>query len=505
MNRSLKTIIGGSITIFSMTLGAAFFGFLVRMMLTRKLSVEDFGLFYAILAFVAPIGLLKNFGVNRALIKFIPEYQQAGDQDKTKEALNWAAIISLLTSLVVVIPFFFLSDWLGKVFFHSQLVSDFFRIMLIYFILSTIGGVFSSFFNGLKRPFLLSSRSFLTAILILGAVFFVKELQLIDLCIIHVATHGVVVCFSAFALLRIFPYFKIHSSMTFTGIKRLLSFGLKAMTSPLVNKFFGRLDIILLTYFKNLAEVGFYSAAQPFARLFTIFGSSIGKMLFPYSSEIYYSRDKKELQGIISNLQRLMLFILAPIAIVFLLFSSQLLNILFGQVYQAGSLVVRLLVIGTLVHSFTIINTNVISGIGHPLKVTRLMLLNSLLNLTGNLLLIPAWGMDGAAISTLVAYWAMFFASCRYIKLLVGHSFDWKLLAKISLSSLLMVLILQAVKTFITEDFLVLFSVFIPLSCLVYLSFCLLSGVFSRVEIIKTKNTVKQFLHGIGRPGNLIV
>jgi len=474
-----------------MTILGAFLSFLVRMILTRRLSVEDFGLFYAIIGFFAPLGPLKNLGFSRAITKFLPEFNRDGNLHSMKEALNWGVIISLTTSFVLIFPLFFLAEQIGKGFFQSPIASESFKIMLLYFGIGTLVGVFSSFFHGLKKPMLLSFRSVFIALFVLVAVFFFSELDLSRLCIIRVSAEAIALFFSLYILLKIFPYFTIPSSLSLTGFKKLLSFGLKAISSPLVNRIFGRLDIIILTYFQGLSQVGFYSAAQPFSRLFMMFGSSIGKMVLPYSSEIFSAGNKKELQGIIENLQRLILFILMPVAIVFFLFSTQLLEIFFGRSYEAGSLVVRLLVIGTLLHSLTIVNTNVLTGIGHPLKITKLTAWSSMFNLCGNLLLIPFWGMNGAAMSTLISYLVMFWVSCRYMKSLVGHSFDWGLLARIFLSSLIMIATLECAQLIMTQNIWFIFSTFLPLSFILYLLMSLLLGIFKIEEIQKINKRLK--------------
>lgn len=492
MNYALKKILKGSAMIAATTLGAAVMGFLLRMILTRRLGVEEFGLFYAMIAFFGPIGLLKNLGVNRAIIKYMPEFLQAGDLNRTKEALHWGMIFSLGTSLIVALPLFFGAEWLGRSFFHHEQSPVFFRIMLVYFVLSTLGGVFSSFFNGLQRPFLLSSRALFTELIILVGAYCIAGLDLKDLCLIHVGAEGAVILFSAFMLLKIFPYFRTPSRLTLSGIGKLLSFGLKAITSPLVNRVFGRLDIILLTYFNNLSHVGFYSAAQPFSRLFTILGSSIGKIVMPYSSETFASGDRKSIGDTIRSLQRLMLFSLAPIAIVFFLFSSELLEIFFGRVYQAGSMVVRLLVGGTLIHSLTIIHTDVITGVGEPLKVTKLTTLNSVFNLCGNLLLIPLWGMNGAALSTLISYWIMFMGSCRYMNDLVGHAFNWKGLLKVIVASIAMLAFLKGAQVIITPNIWILLIVFVPVSLGVYGGAALALGLISRDELGRVLKRVKE-------------
>ncbi|MFC1866655.1 flippase [Thermodesulfobacteriota bacterium] len=492
MRRSFKNLLRGSFTIALMTLAAAFIGFFIRIILARKLSIEDFGLFYSVVAFLAPVGLLKNFGINRAVTKFLPEFKVKGEWGNIKESIHWAIIVSLGTSLITVSVFYFLADWLGAVFFKVDKAGPFFKIMLIYFVVSTLGGVFSAFFNGLKKPFLLSSRAVLINLLILICVYFANDLDVIFLSLINIGAEFVTLLFLILMFFKVFDYFNISSSIGLNGLKKLFSYGLPATTTPLVNKVFGRLDIIILTYFKNLKEVGVYSAAQPFARLFAIIGSSVGKMIFPYSSEVFSLGEKGELRHIISQLQRMFLFLLAPLSVFFLIFCGDLLSLIFGSQFQEGSLVVRLLVIGGLIHPLTIINVNILNGIGHPLKVTKLVALNSSVNLCGNILLIPAWGMGGAAVSTLLANWMMFCGSCYYIKSLIGYGFKWHLLIKILFSALIMFAILMAAQLYITKSLWLLFMIFLPLSLLLYLSSSLLIRTVHWNEILRISKNMRE-------------
>ena len=469
----MKDLLRGSLTIALMSLAAAFLGFLIRIVLARKLSIEDFGLFYAVLAFLIPVGLLKNLGINRAIIKFIPEFQARGEWGRIKESIHWAIIVSIGTSLITVTVFYLLSDWLGDVFFKIDKAGPFFRMMLLYFLISTLGGVFSSFFNGLKKAFLLSSRAVLINLLILAAIYLVDNLNMRLLAFIHIGAEGLILLFFILMFFLVFDYLNTSSSMSVKGLKTLFSYGLPATTTPVVNKIFGRLDMIVLTYFKSLNEVGVYGAAQPFARLFAIVGSSVGKMIFPYSSEISSLGEKGTLNHMIGQLQRLFLFLLAPVAVFFIVFCGDLLSLLFGGQFEEGSWAVRLLVVGGFIHTLTIINVNVLNGTGHPLKVTKLVALNSSVNIAGNILLIPFWGIEGAAASTLISNWSMFWGSCRYLGSLIGLLFDWRLFTRILFAALFMILILVMAQSYVTGNIWILFFIFFPVSLLFYLSVCL--------------------------------
>ncbi|MBW2017500.1 MAG: flippase [Deltaproteobacteria bacterium] len=481
MNRNLKKVFGGAAVVFAMTLGGAFFHFLLRVLLARKLPVEGFGLFYAILGFLTPIGVLKNLGVNMAMTRYLPVFQAEGRRERMKEALNICLMLSLSTSLLVVVPVFFLSDRLAVGYFKAPEAESALKVMLLYMAVGALGGVLGAFFNGLKRPVLLSTRALGVSLAVLIMIVSAGSIDVRKVCIIHVAAEGLLLLVSVLLLFSVFPYFKVRTSFSLSGFKRLLSFGLKAITSHLVNRIFGHLDILILTLFKNLAQVGFYSAAQPFSRLFIILGSSIGKMMLPVSSEIFSSGDRRELQNLLRNVQRVVLFAMMPIGVVLFLFSAELLQLIFGRSYEAGSLVVRLLVVGCLLHSLTVINTYVIIGIGHPLTVTKMTTIQSLVNLGGNVAFIPFWGINGAALATLLAYWFMFLSSCRYVRNLVGYAFDWEILGKITLSSLAMFTLLKGARFCLPEvPAIPFFLVALPVSFCVYLLVSFVTGLVSR-------------------------
>ena len=74
MTNYTKFAVKGATTVLIISVLAAFSGYLVRLVLARSLSVEDYGLFYAVFAFLGLFGMFKTLGLDKALIKFIPEF-----------------------------------------------------------------------------------------------------------------------------------------------------------------------------------------------------------------------------------------------------------------------------------------------------------------------------------------------------------------------------------------------------------------------------------------------
>ena len=62
MTNYTKHAVKGTAVVFIVSILAGILGYIVRLALARGLSVEDFGLFYAVFAFLALLGVFKSFG-----------------------------------------------------------------------------------------------------------------------------------------------------------------------------------------------------------------------------------------------------------------------------------------------------------------------------------------------------------------------------------------------------------------------------------------------------------
>ena len=101
MSNYTKFAVKGATTVLVISLLAAFIGYLVRFVLARNLTVEEFGLFYAVFAFLGLLGLFKSFGFDKALIKFIPEFKHKKRNDLIKSSIIYVSFIQLITNSTI--------------------------------------------------------------------------------------------------------------------------------------------------------------------------------------------------------------------------------------------------------------------------------------------------------------------------------------------------------------------------------------------------------------------
>tara|TARA_Y100000031_G_C8057141_1_gene308902 strand:- start:143 stop:700 length:558 start_codon:yes stop_codon:yes gene_type:complete len=98
----------------------------------------------------------------------------------------------------------------------------------------------------------------------------------------------------------------------------------------------------------------------------------------------------------------------APIIFSLFIFADILIEKLFGPGYLIGTLAFRILLVGVLFNMLSELNNQYLIGTGFPKKVFWVMFFGSILNVGLNILLIPLYGISGAAVATSLSYLLMF-------------------------------------------------------------------------------------------------
>ena len=404
-----------------MMLGNISFGFLVRITLARRLPLEEFGLYYAIFAFLGLIGLLKNLGLNNAVIKFIPEFLVNNEKDKVNTSILFLLFFSLISSIIVAVFIYLFSPEISIHYFHDPLAGKVLRIFLIFFVVSFLVSSLSSIFNAFQRPLLLSYSGLFINLGIFILVFLNEGLNVIHVSWYNNIVYSIVLILNFFFLFHTHNLFKHRVAPVRPVGKKLLKFGLASTASSVVSHTTARLDTIILTFSQNLAIVGVYSALTPFTKIFKIVGSSISRIFFPITSELYGAGKTEELKVALGRIHRYILIILTPLAIILFTYSDFILEVIFGREFIPGANAARIIIISALIAPISIVNVGTINGLGFPLKNTVIVTISGVTNIIFNIILIPLWGYNGAAMAYFFEKIIVFSATHFYLKRLINY------------------------------------------------------------------------------------
>lgn len=402
-----KRLVKGSAIIFVSLIASQFVAFLLRMFLARSLSVAEYGLFYAVFAFLSFFTLFRGLGFGSALIKYIPEFGAKKQFGKIKSSIVFSLALHAALSFFIVSLILIFSGEIVLGFFKTESAVPILQILLIWF-LATIFLLFGNVFIGFQNmavyallQFLRNLLIFLFAFLLVGYFGFgirgAAFAYLFEMLVIAVL---------AFAILRRkYPsIFRAKTFITKPLIKKLSTFALPLFLSGIGGIIIAYMDTLMITASRSLSEVGLYQAAQPAAHFLWYLVGPLIIVFFPMVSELWARGKKKLLGNTLHFLIKFSFILIIPAALIFIAFPDIIINLLFGPRYLAGATVLQILGAAAIVYTLYAILGSTINGIGKPIVNTKIIALMACLNFGGNLILIPIYGIEGAAIATIISY-----------------------------------------------------------------------------------------------------
>ncbi len=199
---------------------------------------------------------------------------------------------------------------------------------------------------------------------------------------------------SLWTVARIFFVYGFPLSLAFTG----------QWIMAIANRYF-------LEYFRGTTEVGLYSAGyEVFFKLLTLSMAFIGAATMPHMMKSFDLGEKEEVERIFSKTIYLLLILLAPLTGFMIIYGSVILNFILGEAYSVlSSSIIQLVTIGAFFWIMTVYQFRLLMLVKKTNHIAFSCLFCAFLNVIGNYLLIPKYGMQGAALSTAVSYLVLLF------------------------------------------------------------------------------------------------
>lgn len=164
-----------------------------------------------------------------------------------------------------------------------------------------------------------------------------------------------------------------------------------------------RTDLIMLGTLKGAHDAGIYAVASRIAELISLFMAAANTSLAPKISQLYRSGERTILQRLLQQATRRIMLGSLPVAMVLFLGAPYLLHMLYGIDYQGGAPIMRTLAVAQIVVVVGGPLGTVLNMTGHERLNLLVMSAAALINAGLNLLLIPHFGGEGAAVSTCVS------------------------------------------------------------------------------------------------------
>ncbi|ODS37238.1 hypothetical protein BEH94_07190 [Candidatus Altiarchaeales archaeon WOR_SM1_SCG] len=421
-----KTIAKGSAWMLISVIIVKFFAFIYYVILARTVTEEEIGMFFLVLSVMSIVLLFSNLGLGAgAVARYVPFYAGQEKFNHLRKVLKVSLFAGTIFSIVCIIFVIFFADDLAN-FFHDPGLVPLFYIMAGYLLISNFYAIAQSFLQGRKR---MKFVSYITSM---------QEIFKVILTVIFLFIVGFTVESIAFGFLLAFVFagligwywvLKEYNSLPKSNekadsiplLKEMVPFGLMVVLITSMSMINTYTDRIMLGYFLpaevNTTMIGIYTIAIAFAGIISTFAGAIGSIFYPLITEFWGKGKINEIKKITITIVRWLLITSIPILLVILIFSKQILTIIYTPNYAEGYIVLMLYSLGLFIYLFASPSQYILAAMKR-LDVTRKIIASgALINVILNFIFIPKYGINGAALTSAISFTLMTILFLRQSKI----------------------------------------------------------------------------------------
>jgi O-antigen/teichoic acid export membrane protein len=380
--------------------------FAVQILIVRYLAKNDYGTFAYVLSLVAIGETFATFGLDRAVTRFVPIYDEHRDYDKMFGTLLMVLSTIVLFGVALILLVFSLQGLIGQS-LDDQKALNLLLILVFLAPIQAFDTVLNGMFAVFSKPTAIFFRKYVLGpalklsvvlILVLGG----SNVEFLALG--YVIAGAIAVTIFSVILIRVLREKKLFQHFSFQNIevpwKAILAFTVPLLTSDLVYIAMGSMDAIMLAHFHGNVDVAALRAVQPTARLNQIVLASFGLLFTPVAARMFARKNTQGINRLYWQNALWIAVISFPIFALTFSLAQPMTDLLFGARYQESAIILALLSFGYYFNAALGQNGLTLKVYGKVRYVMSINIFVAVLNVVLNLILIPRYGALGAAIGT---------------------------------------------------------------------------------------------------------
>ncbi len=409
----------GSIVIL---LGAFLFrigGWIYRVLMANLLGPAGYGILGLTLPSQGFLIIIAGAGLPPAIAKFVAEYKAKKDYAMVREVISVSTKLMIIMGIVFGVIMYFIAEPLAIGLFHKPEAVLPFKLIALITPFSVVVGALRGTFQGLyQMTNILITRAVELLFMIMVAVSLVLLGAYVAGAVIGTAVGFMAAMVAAIILFRKHVWNEIstphnlleRAEKTFTFredlglVKMLLLFSIPVVITGLAELALYDMGTFVIGVYMPSEAIGYYNAASPIARLPLIISMAVATSVLPATSEAMGLKDRHLLHTYILQSYRYVSLSVLPLCVGTVIFATPILQLVyFGSAYLPASAALQILAAGMLFFTLYTISSSISQGLGKPMLPMFVLIFGTTIDLGLSILLVPYFGINGAAIATTIA------------------------------------------------------------------------------------------------------
>ncbi|MCX7747162.1 MAG: oligosaccharide flippase family protein [Clostridia bacterium] len=373
-------------------------GFLLLPLMSRIMGPFNVGIWNQISSTTSIASSVAGIGIPAAMIRFLP----GSDKDTFKNDYSMSLLLNVSAASILTGLFVIFSSILSEKFFGGSQNRIYLTVGLFLIITGNLKFVLLLFFRIqlISKIYALLNiiESFLGTAVVL--IFLILGYNVLGIIVANIIVDCAIIFISL-----IYIYNKVgFQKPKLDRLKKYFLYGLPTIPLTILNWILNVFDRYLLALYASMKEVGVYSVSYSVTVfIIGVIPSPIWVNLPSIVSKLWNEGKEIEAYTFLRKTYFYQVFLCIPVAFTFIFFGKPFLILMVSNEFQDGFYIVPFVAIAYILY-FTNPFYGLILNLFNKTKYTLYVYLaSSFSNIILNILLIPKYGIIGAAISTLIA------------------------------------------------------------------------------------------------------
>lgn len=426
-------IIGYVVLVLNSILGIILTPFLVSFM-----GKSEYGLYQLMGAFVGTMSIL-DFGLGQTVVRYVAQYRINNEQEQEQKLLSLINILYYGISILVVLLAIPIYTNLNYIFpkltsTESVEIKYIFIILIMNLVLSLPGGIFSALIKAYEEFMFIKGvqliRIIVRVVLIYSIIASLKtalSLVILDTVLnISIIICNYVFCRKKLQIKLIYDT-KIFSKIEKSFLKEILVYSFFVFLDLIVNQILWQVDSTIIGMRLNTSSVTIYGVGMNFSQFFHQSSLIINSVILPYTIRLVKNNPKVEaLNKFMFKMSRIQGGLTSFILSAFFIFGRQFTELWMGKGYYKAWISALLVMVGFTPALIENAGVSILRAKNKLWVYTTTYLIVFAINIIATYLVIPVFGITGAAFMTMISLWVgnLFILNPYYshkLKLKIGN------------------------------------------------------------------------------------
>jgi len=390
---------------FLIRIGGQIMGFLLTLIIAHYFGAKGLGDYVLSIIVLRVFTLFSKLGMDTFSIRFIASFAKQGKWKSIQLFRNKIICLLSITSLIFSLLMYYFSDDIANL-VHAKVehvrLNAFFVLPMTFFMLhyQSLRGLkkiaeFSFFYRMAQATFSIILIFIITQFFVDGNVpvyAYLSSLAIVSLL-------AFIVFFNSYNKIK-----RISDEEQIEELKysEILKVSIPLMFAQSVQFIMAWTDKLMLGNMMGSEEVGIYFTAFKLSMFASIALMAINSIASPKFAEMFAKNDMAGLKKVAHQSSKMIFLATLPLVLLFFAFPEFLLG-LFGEEFKVGVKAFVFLSFGKLISSFSGSVGNLLQMTGKQVIFMNVLFVGAIVNVLLNFFLIPKFGINGAALASMIS------------------------------------------------------------------------------------------------------